>query len=511
MILAVLSAVPVIPARAVAAVDAAAIDAVVRDYRQATRIPGVAVAVTRGRDVVRTAGFGRTADGMALTDRTVTPIASLSKSITALAVMQLVEAGQVRLDAPVRDHLPEFTLADERASAITVRQLLEQTSGLSDTTNRARSRPVPGTLRETVAAMRSARLAADPGTRYEYHNPNYQVAARLVEVVDGRSFDDYLRHHVFGPLGMTDSRTIGTPAEAPAAVRGHRMIAGMPVAVPEPPDFGNGSGGVLSTARDMAAWLIAQTTGDTPILSPAGIAATHRPGAHGTYGLGWDIGETPAGAPLVEHTGGLITATAYQAVLPAQGYGIAVMANAGSQYGDASALGARLIDLIEGRPGPAPEGTAALIGIDVVLLLLTVGVAGVVVRGIRRARCWASYHRLGRPATVARLLPYLLPLTLLVTLDRVVSFLYRGQDIAWRQTLYLFPAFTLLLAIATVGCIAVLAARLYGTCTPRRGQPAEPPAEQAAAAKQRRPTGVGEPPVGQAAAAAKRRRPTGGG
>jgi CubicO group peptidase (beta-lactamase class C family) len=457
-------AIPPVPARA-AVVDAAAIDAVVRAYREATRIPGVAVAVVRGRDVVHTAGYGRTADGDAVTDRTVLPVASLSKSVTALAVMQLVDAGRVRLDAPVRDHLPEFTMADDRAAAITVRQLLDQTSGMSDATYRSFSGPVLHTLQEAAASMRGARLAADPGSRFEYHNPNYQVAARVVEVVSGQSFDDYLRQHVFRPLGMTDSRSIGTADELPSGSRGHRMIAGLAFALPEPPAFGNGSGGVLSTAHDMAAWLITQNDqgrgpDGTPIVSPAAITAMHRPPAHGSYGLGWNIGTTGSGAPLIDHTGGLITITAYQALLPAQGYGIAVMANAGSQYGDAPALGARLIELIEDRPASAPAGVAPLIWLDVAILLLALGAAALSIRGVHHARRWARHRRLGRPATVARLLPYLLPLLLLTTLHRVVSTLYRGRDISWIQTAYLHPAFTLLLVVATSGCAAVLSARL---------------------------------------------------
>jgi CubicO group peptidase (beta-lactamase class C family) len=473
-------AVPPVPARA-AVVDAAAIDAVVRAYRDATRIPGVAVAVVRGRDVVHTAGYGHTADGDAVTDRTVLPVASLSKSITALAVLQLVEAGRVRLDAPVRDQLPEFTMADDRAAAITVRQLLDQTSGMSDTTYRSVSGPALHTLEQAVASMRGARLAADPGARFDYHNPNYQVAARLVEVVSGLSFDAYLRQRVFGPLGMTGSRTIGTADELPSGSRGHRMIAGLAVALTEPPAFGNGSGGVLSTAHDMSAWLIAQNDrGRGPdgrsVVSPAAITAMHRPSARGPYGLGWNVGATESGAPLVDHTGGLITITAYQALLPASGYGIAVIANAGSQYGDAPGLGARLIDLVENRPVSAPTGSAPLIGIDVALLLSTLGAAGLSIRGVRHARRWARRHRLGRPATVARLLPYLLPLVLLTTLHRVVSALYRGLDISWIQAAYLYPACTVLLLVATPGCAAVLGARLVRSQIPDRcGTEQSPP------------------------------------
>lgn len=477
-VLLALAPTPPVPAPA-AAVDAAAIDAVVRAYREATRIPGLAVVVVRGREVVHTAGYGRTADGDAVTDRTVLPVASLSKSVTAFAVLHLAAAGKVRLDAPVRDHLPEFTLADDRAARITVRQLLDQTSGMSDSTFRSTGGSTPRTLREAVAAMRHSRLAADPGSRFAYHNPNYQVAARLVEVAGGQSFDAYLRQHVFRPLGMTGSRTIGTPAELPSGSRGHRMMAGAALAVTEPPSFGNGSGGVLSSARDLAGWLATQLDrgrgpDGTAVLPPAAIATMHRPSAAGSYGLGWTAGSTRSGAPLVDHTGGLVTATAYQALLPDRGYGIAVLANAGSQYGDAPALGDRLIDLIEGRPVSPPAGPAALIGVDIAVLVLACLAAALSVRGCRHARRWTGRRGLRHPATVARLVPYLLPLVLLTTLHRVVSFLYRGYDISWLQAAYLYPAWTLLLVVATVGCTAVLGARLVSAWRGRAALPSPP-------------------------------------
>src|SRR4051794_2393267 len=311
------------PTGPAAAVDAAAIDAVVREYRHATGLPGVAVAVTHGTTVVRAAGYGHTPDGRPITDHTAMAVGSVSKSVTALAVMRLVEAGRVRLDGPVHSYLPEFTMADPRAASITVRQLLDQTSGMSDTTFRSFSGPEVHTLREAVARMRTARLAAAPGTRWEYHNPNFQVAARLVEVVSGEPFDGYLRRHVFAPVGMRDSRTVDTAADLPASARGHVEMLGVPVAVPEPTAFGNGSGGVLSSARDLAAWLVAQNNqgrgpDGTPIATPESISATHTPSTvSGHYGLGWFVTTTGGGAPLVEHGGDLFTATAYQGLLPA--------------------------------------------------------------------------------------------------------------------------------------------------------------------------------------------------
>ena len=446
-----------------ATVDGAAVDALVEQYREEAAVPGVAVAVTRGTTVVHTAGYGRAPDGEAVSDRTTMAAASVSKSFTALAAVQLAESGRIRLDDPVRAHLPEFAMADPRADAITVRQLLDQTSGMSDTTFRSFSGPQVRTLREAVASMRGAGLAAAPGTRWEYHNPNFQVAARLVEVVSGLSFDDYLRRTVFGPLGMVDSRTADTARDLPPGARGHLKVLDRPVALPEPPAFGNGSGGVLTSARDLAAWLIAQNGGGrgpdgTSIASPQGIAATHTPSAaSGSYGLGWFVGTTPSGAPLVHHGGDLFTSTAYQALLPASGHGIAVMANTGMQYGDAQAIGDRLVALVEGGRSSA-AGDSYLVA-DVVLLVLALAVVPVSVRGVVRSRRWAARRSSGWWA-VARLLPLLLPAALAAVVHRVVGFLYRGRDVSWVQVSYLYPTFMVLLVVAALGCTAVLVGRV---------------------------------------------------
>lgn len=445
------------------AVDGAAVDAVVRQYREQTALPGVAVAVTRGATVVHTAGYGHTPDGEAVSEHTTMAAASVSKSFTALAVMRLVESGRIRLDDPVRAHLPEFTMADPRAADITVRHLLDQTSGMSDTTHRSFSGPPVRTLAEAVAAMRDSTLAAAPGTRWEYHNPNFQVAARLVEVVGGLPFADHLRREVFEPLGMADSSTADTERDLPPSAEGHVKVLGLPVALPEPPAFGNGSGGVLTSAHDLAAWLIAQNNGGrgpdgTSIATPQSITRTHTPTAVSkSYGLGWFVGVTAAGAPLVDHGGDLFTSTAYQALLPASGYGIAVLANTGMQHGDAQAIGARLVALVEGRHLPPVDDPHTVV--DAVLLGLAVAIAALTGRGVVRSRRWAARRR-SVAWTAARLVPLVLPLLLLLTVHRVVGYLYRGRDVAWLQVPYLYPTFVVALAVTALGCVAVLAARV---------------------------------------------------
>lgn len=221
----------------------ASVDAFVARYREATGLPGVAVAITKGTKVVHAKGYGETASGDPVTAGTPMAVASVSKSFTSLAVMQLVEKGEVTLDQPVRGYLPEFTMADPRAAKITVRQLLNQTSGMADSAFREKSLPQPDTLEGAVARLRTAKLASDPGTAFSYHNTNYQVAARLVEVVSGQPFAAYLHAHVFTPLGMRHSTTIDTDRDLPGSARGHLYILGQAVALPEPTGFGNGSGG----------------------------------------------------------------------------------------------------------------------------------------------------------------------------------------------------------------------------------------------------------------------------
>ncbi|MEV6817849.1 serine hydrolase domain-containing protein [Nocardiopsis dassonvillei] len=455
----------------------AAVDALVEEYREATGLPGAAVILTHGTEVVHAEGYGTTPGGEPVTERTPMAVASVSKSFTALAVLQLAEAGELGLDDPVREHLPEFTMADPRAARITVRQLLDQTSGMSDSGFASYSRGRSTlTLRQSVEDLRDAGLAAEPGTRWEYHNPNFQVAARLVEVVSGRSFADHLDERVLSPLGMDDTTTVDTDLDLPPGARGHIRVLGLPVPADEPPGFGNGSGGVLSTAADMGAWLVAHNNGGRGpggdrILSEEGIEALHTPSpvSGGSYALGWSADETASGAPVVEHSGNLMTATAHQALLPDSGHGVAVMANSGSAGSGASGLAAALVELIDSGRAPAPPtGTVVLVA-DAVLLALGAAAVPLAWRGVRRAGGWAR-ARLGRPwwAAAARLLPYAAPPLLLAFLHEVVGWLYRGRDVAWFQVPYLFTSFWVALVILALACAAVASVRVVRLVSVRR-------------------------------------------
>jgi CubicO group peptidase (beta-lactamase class C family) len=293
-----------------------AIDQFVQGWMAGNGVPGLAVAVTRDTRIVHLRGYGDAGNGRPVTPDTQFLVASLSKSFTALAVLQLVEDGRVDLDLPVAAYLPGFTVADPAKTArITVRMLLNQTSGMADAGFPEVGRPEPVSIADRVASLRAAEPVSQPGTAFHYFEPNYAVLARLVEVVGGRPFPDYLRAHVLAPLGMTRTTSVVTTAQAPSAApdlaRGHLLAFGVPIAHDELDGNLGGSGGVVSTARDMASWLILQNQRGTfrgrRLLSSRGIELSHTPpqGIDSSYAMGWT--RQPGTPPVIEHSGVLST------------------------------------------------------------------------------------------------------------------------------------------------------------------------------------------------------------
>ncbi len=317
--------------------DLAAVDRFIIAQMKDQRIPGLALAITHGDQVVYVRGYGTARVGEPVTEKTQFRIASLSKSFTALAVLQLVEAGQLNLDTAVSHYLPDFTFATPAvARDITVRQLLNHTSGLADTGFVDGLMRQQQTLADRIASLRAARPVDPPGVAFHYFDPNYQVLARLVEVVSGQRFDAYLQTHIFMPLAMRDSTSALTSdlseQRANHLAQGHIVVYGTPLAVPELSGFLGGSGGVVSTAADMAHYLIAQSNGgryaDHSVLSAQNIALMQTPsmGIASRYAMGW-VAANVHGTRTIEHNGILSTFYAEAVLLPKSGYGFVLLYN----------------------------------------------------------------------------------------------------------------------------------------------------------------------------------------
>jgi CubicO group peptidase (beta-lactamase class C family) len=441
------------------------IDAYVEEQMRRLKVPGVSLAIVEGGQIVHLRGFGRSRpDGEPPSPHTPFPIASLTKSFTALAVMQLVEAGKIELDVPIQRYLPWFRVADPQASAqMTVRHLLNQTSGLPTSAGAiplADFDDKPGATERQARALSTLVLTRPVGAAFEYSNANYNLLGLIIEAASGESYADYIQNHVFTPLDMSHSYTSPVMAKqnglalANVAV-GHRYWFGIPFAAPNMP-LPHGSlpgGGLISSAEDLAHYMIALLNGgrygDVQILSGAGIDELHHGVAGfeayglslGQYGMGWyvdKIGRTK----LVSHGGTLPDFGSHMALLPEQRKGVVLLFNACHHWMNPvlADLGNRVAALLAGEePHPLPFFHTvpwALRGQLLIPALQIVGVAAT----LRMLRRWRQ-DPMSRPSggrmwglhILLPLIPNLLvALTLIPMLGRMRGYLrLYWPDYSW--------------------------------------------------------------------------------
>ncbi len=333
---AALVAVPVAGAQARDSVRFATIDAYVTAALRADRVPGAAWAIVHGDSLVHVRGMGAIASGQLITGDTPFVIGSMSKSFTALAIMQLVEQGRLELDAPVQRYLSWFRVADPAASqAITIRHLLLHTSGIRPSAARATdARP---SIEGQVRALHHASLARTPGSAHEYASPNYLVLGAVIEAVSGMPYADYVQRRILTPLGMTHSFTEQDEAMAAGLATGHRYWFGFPLAATLPHEFDRlPTAALISSAADLARFLIAQRVdiarADRRVLSQAGLSAMQTGGVDAdgfAYAFGWRISRLH-GVRAVHHGGIVPNYRGKMVMLPDSGWGVVVLTNASS-------------------------------------------------------------------------------------------------------------------------------------------------------------------------------------
>jgi len=256
------------------------IDAVLRRAVETREVPGVvamaasdAGPIYEGAFEVRDLGGG---PGMTLD--TVFRIASMTKAITCVAAMQLVEEGKLSLDAPVPNIDPALSapqvldgfdgagapLLRPARRPITLKHLMTHTAGFTyefwnaDTLRYVEATGTPRVLSGQLAALRRP-LNFEPGERWEY-GINIDWVGRIVEAASGQSLDRYLRDRVFGRLGMEDTGFVPTPEQHARQASVHQRqpdgsLAPQPLAPPSTPQFCAGGGGLCSTGRDYLSFL----------------------------------------------------------------------------------------------------------------------------------------------------------------------------------------------------------------------------------------------------------------
>ena len=320
-----------------------AIEANLEGLMRRLHIPGASLAIIEGDQITHIRGFGcARPGGEPPSARTPFCIGSLTKSFTALAVMQLVEAGKVELDAPVQRYLPWFMVADPQASAeMTVRHLLNQTSSLPYSFVLPDFDDRPDATERQVRSLSRLKITRPVGSKCEYSNMNYDILGLIIEAASGEKYADYVQTHIFNPLEMHHSYASRDEARRNGLAMGHRHWFSLPFPAPNLP-IPRGSlpsGQLISCAEDMAHYLIAHLNGghygDVQILSAAGIDELHRGEMEyivmginsGKYGMGWleiDLDQTKT----YSHSGNVPDFSAFMALIPGPKKGVVLLLNA---------------------------------------------------------------------------------------------------------------------------------------------------------------------------------------
>jgi CubicO group peptidase (beta-lactamase class C family) len=264
---------------------------------------------------------------------------SLGKMFTGVAVMQLVQAGKVRLDDPLRNYLPDYPNTD--VAAVTIHQLLTHSAGTGDVfgpefdSHRLQLK----SLRDYVALYGNRGLRFPAGSRFDYSNYGYILLGRVIEEVSGESYTTYVRNHIFRPAGMlsTDNlpedqfvrdraiayTAMSDPGQPPAQVPLHSAAGLLPYR-------GTSAGGGYSTVGDLLRF--ANALDNYRLLQPyytdlmlTGKVTTTKPGTQ--YAYGFEDSRTPDGVRFVGHGGGGPGQNAVISIFPDSGRTVIVLAN----------------------------------------------------------------------------------------------------------------------------------------------------------------------------------------
>ena len=310
-------------------------------------IGGIAAGIMVDGDLVWARGFGWSdRDGQVpMAPSVVSRTGSISKSVTAMLLMRLVDRGVVALDDPVERYLPDFATVDQRrsgADAVTFRHLGSHTAGLVREPSNVREMvtgPIDLWEERVVQSLENTAYDSVPGARYQYSNIGFGALGLALSRAAGRPFRELVQTEIFDPLGMTGSSfvVVGGSLE-PRLATGYANRPGGTVDAETPAREHDGrgykvpNGGVYSTVADLGRFLgavagvpglrILSETSRREMTSVQTPEETDR-----GYGLGFSVSIDAAGNKIVSHGGSVAGYTAHMAVDPAQRIGVVVLRN----------------------------------------------------------------------------------------------------------------------------------------------------------------------------------------
>ena len=334
----------------------------------------LSIALVDGDDVVWATGFGEQSDGVAATAETVYRVGSVSKMFTDIAIMQLVERGEIDLDAPVQDYVPEFAPINRTDTPITLRQLMSHRAGIIREPPAGHYFDDTGTdLSATVASLVGTPQIYPPTTRTKYSNAGIAVVGYALEVTQNEAFADYVKRVVLDPLGMRTSAF--TPDPDIVDDLADAYMWGFDRDLFPAPTFELGmapAGSMYSTVLDLARFLSAAFRGGvgegSPILAPETLQAMWEPqfaepGATDGYGFGFAV-EEDDGDRRLGHGGAIYGFSTQLSFLPEAGLGVVVVSAVDGTNTVTTRIADAALDLMRAQQRGEPLPLEALRGTD---------------------------------------------------------------------------------------------------------------------------------------------------
>jgi CubicO group peptidase (beta-lactamase class C family) len=344
-----------------AAAIAATVDPIIEAELATTGAPGAAFVFVRGGRIVYARGYG--VSDLATGDRadparTIWPIASITKTVTALAVLQLVDQGRVRLDEDINHYLRRLQVPAQGYRPLTLRHLLSHTGGLDELPGRqfdgAGRRDMAEFIRSRIVRYRA------PGRLTAYSTYGIMLAAIVLEDVTGESYADYVRDHILGPAGMASARIMAVRGDDRGVAAPYRLVDGRAEALPFEYYVSTPASSMVATAEDMGRLLLihlaAGRGGAHRLLSPRLMRAMHSQQATVHPALpGWSLGmqmDRANGRTIVEHGGDIGGFAALFVLLPEENAGFFIVS-----HGEGSDLRFRVRQALIDRLFPARRRT----------------------------------------------------------------------------------------------------------------------------------------------------------
>lgn len=438
------------------------VDAYITELMRRFPIPGLAVGIVKGDQILYLKGYGlANTGGDSVTPQTPFSLQSVTKTFTALAIHQLVNAGKINLNEPVQTYIPEFRLADQEiAASITIRQLLEHTSGISQTEGEEAYLQSPkATFAEALHKLANYQPEYRPDEHYEYSNWNYALLGEVITRASGQPYSDYVQQHILDPLEMTRA---GFADNLPGAAMGNLIVFGIPVPYKEkylPAMLG--ADNLSASAEELTHYLIAYLN--------EGQYLNHNllnTQAQGWYDITWNWHKgTPSTSVSNSFSGSHNATQANITIFPASKLGVVVLMNARLEQlipgPGAWDIAGDIANITVDAPYEVPSNLGFYLGytlLDGLLLLLIVSIFWQAFR----LKSWAiQYKNTSRSKQIAAWLVIIFDLLICMA----ILILPKAANSSWSVILFHRPDFAIpllviSLSLGSIGLIKIITTRV---------------------------------------------------